>query len=196
VLRFGASIVLPASATGLSRQGARHRIHLDTGEDITALAVVIATGATYRQIEAEGIDRFGANDVFYTPSAVYDRIRPEQPTVIVGGGNSAGQAAVALAENGSPVTIVIRGGDLAADMSQYLIDRIADEPNVSIRYRSEIRKLDGADRLERVIVEDLANSVPDTIAADALFVMIGAEPRSHSFKAAPAGHGRLHRHRA
>jgi thioredoxin reductase (NADPH) len=184
VLRFGASIVLPASATGLSRRGARQLIHLDTGNDITALSVIIATGASYRRIEADGIDRFSMNDVFYTPAAVYDRVCPGQPAVIVGGGNSAGQAAVALADNGSPVTIVIRGADLAAGMSQYLIDRIIDEPNVSIRYRSEVRKLDGSDRLEWVTVEDRTTLALDTIPASALFVMVGAEPRSACFKTA------------
>jgi thioredoxin reductase (NADPH) len=184
VVRFGASIVLPASAVGLSRQGANHIIHLDTGDDITARSVIIATGASYRQIEADGIDRFTANDVFYTPAAVYDRVHPGQPALIVGGGNSAGQAAVALADNGSPVTMVIRGADLAADMSQYLIDRIVDEPGISVRYRSEVRKLDGSDRLERITVEDRATSALDTIPATALFVMIGARPRTESFKTA------------
>jgi thioredoxin reductase (NADPH) len=184
VLRFGASIVLPASATGMLRQGARYLIHLDTGEDITALSVIIATGASYRRIEAENLDRFTADDVFYTPAAVYDRVRPGQPAVIVGGGNSAGQAAVALADNGSPVAIVVRGADLAADMSQYLIDRVTGEPGISIRYHSQVSKLDGTDRLERVTVEDLTTSAPETIPATALFVMIGARPRTESFKTA------------
>jgi len=184
VLRFGASIVLPASATGLSRQGDRCIVHLDTGDRITALSVIIATGSSYRQIEADGIDRFATSDVFYTPAAVYDRVRPGQPAVIIGSGNSAGQAAVAMADNGSPVTIVIRGPDLAAGMSQYLIDRVTTEPGINIRYRSEVRKLDGADRLERVTVEDLTTSALNTIPATALFVMIGAEPRTEGFKTA------------
>jgi thioredoxin reductase (NADPH) len=184
VVRFGASIVLPASATGLSRQGPRYLIHLDTGDDISALSVIIATGASYRRVEADGIDRFSANDVFYTPAAVYDRIRPGQPAVIVGGGNSAGQAAAALADNGSPVTIVIRGADLAADMSQYLIDRVTDEPGINIRCHSQVSKLDGTDRLERVTVEDRTTSALDTIPATALFVMIGAQPRTESFSTA------------
>jgi thioredoxin reductase (NADPH) len=184
VLRFGASIVLPASAAGLSRQGPGHILHLDTGDDITARSVIIATGARYRQIAAENIDRFTANDVFYTPSAVYDRVRPGQPAVIVGGGNSAGQAAVALADNGSPVTMVIRAADLAAGMSQYLIDRIMDEPNISIRDHSEVTKLEGADRLEQVIVEDRTTAALQAIPATALFVMIGARPRTESFKTA------------
>ena len=88
VLRFGASIVLPVSAVGLSRHGAAHIVHLDTGDDITARSVIIATGASYRQIEADGIDRFGGNGVYYTPAAVHDRVLPGQPAVIVGGGNS------------------------------------------------------------------------------------------------------------
>jgi thioredoxin reductase (NADPH) len=184
VLRFGASIVLPVSAVGLSRHGAAHMVHLDTGDDITARSVIIATGASYRQIEADGIDRFGGNGVYYTPAAVHDRVLPGQPAVIVGGGNSAGQAAVALADNGSQVTIVIRGADLAAGMSQYLIDRITGEPSISIRYHSQVRKLDGSDRLERVVVEDRTTSALATIAANALFVMIGAQPRSKSFKTA------------
>jgi thioredoxin reductase (NADPH) len=184
VVRFGASIVLPAWAIGLSQHGARHLIHLDTGDDISALSVIIATGASYRRVEADGIDRFTANDVFYTPAAVYDRVRPGQPAVIVGGGNSAGQAAVALADNGSPVTMVIRGADLAADMSQYLIDRVADEPNITIRYHSQVTKLDGADRVERITVEDRTTSALDTIPATALFVMIGARPRTENFKTA------------
>jgi thioredoxin reductase (NADPH) len=192
VLRFGASIVLPASAAGLSRRGPAHLIHLDTGDDITAHSVIIATGASYRQIQADGIDRFTGNGVFYAPYAVYDHVRPGQPAVIVGGGNSAGQAAVALADNDSPVTIVIRGTDLAGTMSQYLIDRIANEPGISIRYHSQVTSLGGADRLEQVTIADQTSATLDTIPATALFVLIGAQPRSHNFSTAvqldPAGY--------
>jgi thioredoxin reductase (NADPH) len=184
VLRLGASIVLPATAVGLSRAGAGHVIHLDTGDDISALSVIIATGASYRQIQADGIDRFTGNGVYYTPAAVHDRVYPGQPAVIAGGGNSAGQAAVALADNGSPVTLVIRGTDLAAGMSQYLIDRITGEPSISIRYDSEVRKLDGPDRLESVTIEDRTTSAQHTIPANALFVLVGAQPRSQSFSTA------------
>jgi len=181
VLRFGASIVLPASATGLSRHDTRHLIHLDTGDNITARSVIIATGASYRHIHPDGIDRFTASDVHYTPAAVYDRVPPGQPAAIAGGGNSAGQAAIALADNGNPVTIVIRGTNLAADMSHYLIDRITSEPLVTIRYQSEISKLDGTDRLERITISDLTTSARHTIPATALFVMIGAQPRTRNF---------------
>jgi thioredoxin reductase (NADPH) len=190
VLRFGASIALPASATGLwrpaglSRAGAGHVIHLDTGDDITALSVIIATGASYRQIQADGIDRFTGNGVYYTPAAVHDRVYPGQPAVIAGGGNSAGQAAIALADNGSPVTLVIRGTDLAAGMSQYLIDRITTQPAITIRYHSQVTRLHGSDHLQGVTIEDRTTSAQHTIPASALFVLVGAQPRTHNFRTA------------
>jgi thioredoxin reductase (NADPH) len=184
VMRFGASIVLPATALGLSLHSAGHVIHLDTGDDITALSVIIATGASYRKIAVDGIDRFTGNGVYYTPAAVHDRVYPGQPAVIAGGGNSAGQAAIALAENASPVTIVIRGADLAAGMSQYLIDRITGEHSISIRYHSQVSRLDGSDRLESVTIQDRTTAAEDTIQASALFVLVGAQPRTHSFQTA------------
>jgi thioredoxin reductase (NADPH) len=113
--------------------------------------------------------------VFYTPLAAQDRIGPGDPVVIVGGGNSAGQAATWLADHGHPVTVVIRGEDLTASMSQYLIDRIARHPAITIMSRCAVREADGAGRLERVTVEDLTTSTRRTLAAAALFVLIGAE---------------------
>jgi thioredoxin reductase (NADPH) len=184
VLRFGASIVLPASAAGLSGHDGGHVIRLDTGDDITARSVIIATGASYRKIEADGIDQFTGNGVYYAPYAVHDHVLPGEPAVIAGGGNSAGQAAVALADNGSPVTLVIRGSDLAAGMSQYLIDRITTEPGISIRYHSQVTKLHGTDHLQAVTIEDRTSSAHGTVPANALFVLVGAQPRSHSFQTA------------
>jgi thioredoxin reductase (NADPH) len=100
---------------------------------------------------------------------------PGEPVVIVGGGNSAGQAATWLADHGHPVTIVIRGEGLAASMSQYLLDRITRHPAITIMSRCAVREVDGAGRLERVTVEDLTTSTRRTLASAALFVLIGAE---------------------
>src|SRR5262244_1384614 len=113
--------------------------------------------------------------VFYSPLAARDQIMPGDPVVIVGGGNSAGQAATWLADNGHPVTIVVRGEGLAASMSQYLIDRITRHPAITIMSRSAVREVDGTGRLECVTVEDLTTSARRTLAAAALFVLIGAE---------------------
>jgi thioredoxin reductase (NADPH) len=137
--------------------------------------VIIATGVTYRRLDAVGLDRFEGSGVFYTPLGARDQVRPADPVVIVGGGNSAGQAATALADQGHPVTVVIRAEDLAGSMSQYLIDRIAGNAAITIASRCAVREVDGSGRLERVVVEDLATSARRTVRAAALFVLIGAE---------------------
>ena len=140
--------------------------------------MIIATGVAYRQLDAAGLDRFEGAGVFYTPLAAQDQIMPGDPVVIVGGGNSAGQAATWLADRGHPVTIVIRGEGLAASMSQYLLDRITRHPAITIMSRSAVREVDGTGRLERVTVEDLTTSTRRTLATAALFVLIGAEART------------------
>lgn len=178
VLRFGARLLVPSTATGLARRGDDYLIRLDAGGELAARTVIIATGVTYRQLDAAGLDRFEGTGVFYTPLAAQDRVMPGDPVVIVGGGNSAGQAAIWLADHGHPVTVVIRGGGLAASMSQYLIDRIARHPAITVMSRSGVREVDGAGRLERVTVEDLTTSARRTVPAAALFVLIGAEPHT------------------
>ena len=178
VLRFGARLLVPATATALARREDEYVIRLDTGEDLAARCLIIATGVTYRQLEAARLEEFEGTGVFYTPLVAHDEIHPGDPVVIVGGGNSAGQAATWLAGRGCPVTIVVRGGDLAASMSQYLLDRIAWQPGIQVRYHSAVRQLDGASRLEQVIVEDLITAARSTLAAAALLVLIGAEPHT------------------
>jgi thioredoxin reductase (NADPH) len=177
-LRFGVSIVLPAAATSLSPAGAGHVVHVDTGEEVTARSVIIATGASYRRLEAAGVDRFAGVSVFYTPLVVHNEVPHEEPVVICGGGNSAGQAAIALDDRGNPVTIVIRGDDLTATMSHYLVDRILTRPGIRVLTRSLIRELTGNERLESVSVQDIATSARESLPAAALFVLIGTEPHT------------------
>ncbi|HXJ28965.1 MAG TPA: FAD-dependent oxidoreductase [Streptosporangiaceae bacterium] len=175
VLRFGATLLVPRTAAGLTGDVDDYVIRLSDGDELAARTVIIATGVAYRQLDAAGLDRFEGAGVFYTPLAAQDQIMPGDPVVIVGGGNSAGQAATWLADRGHPVTVVIRGEDLAASMSQYLIDRIARHPAITIMFRSAVREVDGTGRLERVVVEDLTTSTRRTLAAAALFVLIGAQ---------------------
>jgi thioredoxin reductase (NADPH) len=178
MLRFGATLLVPSTAAGLTGHGDDYVIRLDAGGELAARTVIIATGVTYRQLDAADLDRFEGTGVFYTPLAAQDQIRPGDPVVIAGGGNSAGQAATSLADRGHPVTVVIRDEDLTASMSQYLIDRIARHPAITIMSRCVVREVDGAGRLERVAVEDLITSTRQTLAAAALFVLIGAEPHT------------------
>src|SRR5262245_2023434 len=174
-LRFGATLLVPRTAAGLARRGDDYAIRLADGDELAARTVIIATGVAYRQLDAAGLDRIEGAGVFYSPLAGQDQIVPGDPVVIVGGGNSAGQAATWLADHGHPVTVVIRGEGLAASMSQYLIDRIAQQPAITIMFRCAVREVDGVGRLERVVVEDLTTSARRTLAAAALFVLIGAE---------------------
>jgi thioredoxin reductase (NADPH) len=175
VLRFGATLLIPRTAVGLQQRDGDYVIRLDSGGDLAARAVIIAIGVSYRQLDAAGLDRFEGTGVFYTPLAARDQVSPGEPVVIVGGGNSAGQAATSLADRGHPVTVVIRGADLAASMSQYLLDRVVRHPAITIMFRSAVREVGGAGRLERVVVEDLITSRRQTLAASALFILIGAE---------------------
>lgn len=177
-LRFGATLLVPETAAGLAGHNDDYVIRLGDGGELAARTVIIATGVAYRQLDAAGLDRFEGTGVFYTPLAAQDQIMPGDPVVIVGGGNSAGQAATWLADRGHPVTIVIRGKGLAASMSQYLLDRITRHPAITVISRCAVREVDGAGRLERVTVEDLATSTRRTLATAALFVLIGAEART------------------
>src|SRR5215470_7851636 len=178
-LRFGVTLLVPRTATALTRHGEDYVIRLEDGDALAARTVIIATGVTYRQLDAAGLDRFEGAGVFYTPLAAQDQIMPRDPVVIVGGGNSAGQAATWLADRGHPVTVVIRGEGLAASMSQYLIDRIAQQPAITIVSHCAVREVDGTGRLERVVVEDVTTSARRTLPAAALFVLIGAEAHTH-----------------
>jgi thioredoxin reductase (NADPH) len=178
VLRFGASIVLPATATRLSGDDTARVIDLDTGDRLTARSVIIATGVTYRTIDATGLDRFSGLGVFYSPVGVGEAIHRRDPVAIVGGGNSAGQAAIWLAGRGHPVTLIVRGADLADSMSRYLIDRIAGQADIEVRHHSVVRGLDGAQWLERIDVEDTTTKTRQTLPAAALLVLVGAEPHT------------------
>jgi thioredoxin reductase (NADPH) len=168
-------LLVPNTAAGLTARSDHYVIRLNDGDELVARTVVIATGVAYRQLDAAGLDRFDGAGVFYTPLAAQDQIAPGESVVVVGGGNSAGQAATWLADHGHPVTLVIRSEELATSMSQYLIDRIALQPAITIMSRSAVREVGGSGRLEHVIVEDLTTSISRTLSAAALFVLIGAE---------------------
>src|SRR5262245_18082374 len=174
-LRFGATLLVPRTAEGLTRHGDDYVIRLGDGDELAARTVIIATGVAYRQLDAVGLDRFEGAGVFYSPLAPQDQIVPGEPVVIVGGGNSAGQAATWLADHGHPVTVVIRGEGLAASMSQYLIDRIAQHSALTIMFRCAVRERDGTVRRGRGVRDALATSGRPTVAGTALFVLIGAE---------------------
>jgi thioredoxin reductase (NADPH) len=184
VLRFGATLLVPSTAAGLVVRDDAYEIRLEFGDKLLARSLIIASGVSNRNLDAAGLERFEGAGVFYTPLGAQDEVSPGDAVVIVGGGNSAGhgnsagQAATWLTDHGHQVSIVIRGGDLATSMSQYLIERIARQPTIQVLHRSEVRQLEGSGRLESVVVEELTSKTRRALNAAALFVLIGAEPHT------------------
>ena len=152
--KFGASLTSPCAVTGLREEAGHLVVRLSDGSDVVGRAVIAASGARYRRLDARGLDEFEGKGVFYAATDMEARLCSASPVVVVGGGNSAGQAAVYLAENDSPVTIVIRGHDLDASMSRYLVDRIVDDRRIDVRTHTRVVALDGSDFLERIVVSN------------------------------------------
>jgi thioredoxin reductase (NADPH) len=174
--KFGARISVPAEATGLEDRGEHHVVTLDDGKTVESRTVVIATGARYCKLPVPRIEEFEGAGVYYAATEVEAQLCRDDPVVIVGGGNSAGQATVFLARHAAQVRLLIRGDDLGKSMSRYLADRIERTPDVEVMRNTEVRELVGDRALEALVVENNQTGERRTIAARALFVFIGAEP--------------------
>ena len=173
--KFGAQTAVPEEAVGLRRENGHYRIGLQEGGEIVARSVIAATGARYRRLDVPGLERFEGVSVHYAATEAEAQRFEGEEVVVVGGGNSAGQAAVYLAGRMRRVYLLIRGGDLGKGMSRYLVDRITSCENVELLANTEIRELVGEDRLEEVVVEDNRSGALRTLGAKALFVFIGAK---------------------
>jgi thioredoxin reductase (NADPH) len=173
---FGARFVLSQQATRLRTSG--HRVIVTTGDgrEVTARAAVVATGVSWRRLGVPTLEALVGAGVFYGAAGAEARAMQGQEVYVVGGGNSAGQAAMHLAKYAARVTMLIRGESLAANMSTYLVSEIEHAPNISIRLGAEVVDGAGAGRLETITVRRRNNSVVDVVPASALFLLIGAEP--------------------
>jgi thioredoxin reductase (NADPH) len=176
--KFGARIIVSAEITRLESGGGQHRVTLADGGSVVARAVVLATGARYRRLAVPGIESFEGNGVYYAATFQEALMCGTGPVVIVGGGNSAGQAAVFLAAQVSRVYLVIRGDDLNKTMSRYLVDQINRHPRVTVRSCTEIRQVHGNGALTAVLTEDKRTGEQHSIQTRALFVFIGADPNT------------------
>ena len=156
-------------------------LRLADGGSVHARAVVLAAGARYRKLAVQGIEALEGTSVYYAATHQEARICGTDPIAIVGGGNSAGQAAVFLAEHVSQVHLLIRGDDLGKSMSRYLVDQIEHHPRVTVHRHTEIRAVHGEKYLEAIAVEDNRTGDQDTIRVRALFVFIGATTENPSF---------------
>jgi len=174
--KFGAEIRTAYSAMKLNCGARPYAIDLCHGHAVRARCVVIATGAEYRQLAIENVARFLGTGVYYAATNTEVRRCEMRDVIVVGGGNSAGQAAVFLAGRCSHVHLLVRSRGLADSMSSYLIRRIADAPNITLHANTEIVSLQGGEQLERVIWRTAPGDVPETHAIGHVFLMTGAVP--------------------
>jgi thioredoxin reductase (NADPH) len=178
--KFGATLRVPCSAVALEGTDASVKtLRLDCGDELTARSVVIATGASYRKLNLDNEETFAGTGVYYGATQMEATLCSDEVVAIVGGGNSAGQAAVFLSGQASRVLMLVRGDSLASSMSRYLIDRLEATQNIDLLYNTKVTALHGDDeagRLERATLE--GPDGPREVGLAGLFVMIGAAPRT------------------
>ena len=173
--KFGTQTAVPQEAVSVNREGDHYRIGLSEAGEVVARSVIAASGARYRRLEVPGLERFEGVGVHYAATAAEAQPFEGEEVAVVGGGNSAGQAALFLAGRARRVCLLIRGEDLGKGMSSYLVDRVTDAENVELLANTEVRELVGEDRIEGVVVEDNRSGARRTLGARALFVFIGAQ---------------------
>jgi thioredoxin reductase (NADPH) len=174
--KFGAHLSIPAEANHLSFENGYAVLDASNGEPITAKCLIIATGAQYRRLNVEGVERFEGTGVYYAATPAEALICRGCPAVVVGGGNSAGQAAVYLASHASRVILIIRGDDLNKNMSSYLVHRIEQTRNIQLLCNSEILRVKGNGHLAGVEIANRINGEQRAIETPAVFSFIGANP--------------------
>jgi thioredoxin reductase (NADPH) len=175
---FGANFRLMRSATALRRAGAELVVTLSDGKEVSARTVIVATGASYRRLGVPELEAMNGAGVFYGAATTEARALEGQEVYVVGGANSAGQAALYLSKYASRVTLLVRGGPLEASMSDYLIKEIEATENIEVCLNTRVVGGGGQGRLEYLALEDSTSDRTDSVPAAALFVLIGAEPHT------------------
>ncbi len=176
---FGADYIYGNPATGLRVQGPERVVTVAGGDKVRSRAVVIATGVSYRRLGVPSLDALTGAGVFYGAATSEAKAMKGREVFVVGGANSAGQAAVHLATYAARVTMLVRGQSLADSMSEYLVKEITSTPNIAVRRGAVVTGGAGTGRLESLTLLDQASGVTETVPAAAVFVLIGAEPRTH-----------------
>ncbi len=176
-MKFGTRFVMPRRVEGLSRRDdGAYCITLDDGDELCARAVLVATGVQYRRLPLENLEALEGAGVFYSATEMEARFCANTEVVVIGGGNSAGQAAMFLSRAAAHVHLAVRSGSLAASMSSYLMQRLEADPRVTIHYHSEVTALHGETWLEAITLRTGADE--QRIDTRALFIMIGAAPNT------------------
>jgi thioredoxin reductase (NADPH) len=175
-VKFGALVNSPCEACALTMGDGQLVVKLSSGEEVPAHAVVVASGARYGKLPLERWTEFEGAGIYYAATELEARACRGSEVVVVGGANSAGQAALFLAGKGSLVRLVVRGDDLSKKMSRYLVDRVVPHSRIDVRLSSEVVGLNGGDRLESVAVADRSTGAVDDVGCQGLFCFIGAVP--------------------
>ncbi len=174
--KFGAQMIIAKEARQLTCSRKPYTLELDTAQCIPARTVIIATGATYRRLGLPGIEQFDGAGIYHGATFIEAQLCRREEVIVVGGGNSAGQAAVFLAQHASRVHMLVRANGLADSMSRYLIRRIEENPGISLRTNTALTALEGTDQLARVQWRDHSTGVTESHNISHVFVMTGAAP--------------------
>jgi thioredoxin reductase (NADPH) len=174
--RLGAWLVSPCEVSGLRVENGFHVVSLVDQSEIPTRAVIVATGARYQRLALSNLEQFEGKGVYYAATDLETRSCRGSDVVVVGGGNSAGQAALYLSQGGSRVSIVVRRSDLSSSMSKYLVDRVAADPDIEVLTDTQVQALDGDTHLERVVLEHTPTERRQAKECVALFCFIGAKP--------------------
>lgn len=175
--RFGAELILPRDVAGFEARGPVRAVHFDGHGELEARALIVATGVSYRRLDATGLDEFTGRGVYYGVNASEASQCQDDDVYVVGAANSAGQAALNLSRFAKRVVLVVRAATLGT-MSQYLVARIVAARNIEVRYRSEVTAVRGDDHLEALTLVDRDAGTTEDVPASWLFVFIGAKPRT------------------
>ena len=175
---FGTTFLFMRQVEELSGDEGQYRLRLSDGNTLTARSVVLATGVSYRRLGVPALEGLLGRGLFYGAGVSEAAAMRGRKVFVVGGGNSAGQAAMHLSRWADQVTVLVRGQSLADSMSDYLVREIDATPNVDVRYAVRVADGTGTDQLEQLTIEDAQTGARSTIPADAMFVLIGSEPRT------------------
>jgi thioredoxin reductase (NADPH) len=176
--RFGVEILAPQEAVGLRVDGPYRFVKLADGSEISCHTMLIATGVQWRSLDVPGMERLQGAGVYYGAGPAEAISCKDEDVYIIGGANSAGQAAMNFSKYAGSVVMLVRGNSLAASMSQYLIDQIKQTPNIQVQFRSTVEEVHGESRLEAISIRCGDSGQVDRVPAVALFIFIGAMPRT------------------
>jgi thioredoxin reductase (NADPH) len=176
--RFGATVSVPTEARSLEQRGGDYVVGLGDGSQLVTRTVIIASGVHYRRLPVPRLDEFESTSIYYAATLIEARLCAGDPVAVVGGGNSAGQAALFLSDHVANLSLIARADALDADMSRYLADRIQRNPRIDLHLHSGVVELEGDQALDGVVIEDRRTGERSELDARYLFVFIGARPHT------------------